>query len=192
MKMIKSRIAFEIAVRGLISVYWKGKITGSEFKKELLILVNKAYYFAWGKGAESCGIGPEERTSEEQERLEGLIEEQVQYIEKLATDIETGDVVALLNRATLWGSRYDYVTEVGKAMACGDQKEIWISGDTSEPCVDCSEMDGRVYRLSTWDKYGIHPASPRLACKGYFCTCRREVTEEPVTPGPPPFLRGGF
>lgn len=72
-----------------------------------------------------------------------------------------------------------------------DEAEHYVaSGLVVHNCDDCLNLHGRVYRASVWDRYGIAPQSPQLACGGWRCGCRFVVTDDPVTPGRPPNIGG--
>jgi hypothetical protein len=95
------------------------------------------------------------------------------------------------NRARLWVNRYNAVRAEAQAIVCSDQKLTWRLGDTEEHCEDCLNYQGRTYRASTWNRYGIRPQSFELACGGWNCDCRFEPTDAPVSAGRPPGMTGG-
>ncbi|HUV28112.1 MAG TPA: hypothetical protein VMW34_12170, partial [Anaerolineales bacterium] len=72
-------------------------------------------------------------------------------------------------------------------MAAKDQKLEWIYGDTVKHCVSCSSLSGKVKRGSQWEaffeKTGLRPQSPRLACKGFECKCDTVPTTKPMSMG---------
>jgi hypothetical protein len=186
------RKAVSFAVRGL----WNGQYSIFNFVDNMYSAIRINYELAWREGALACGIKPEERTDEEKLELARLIGDNLQYVQGfgeyiLAHNRASGaKLESLLPRIDAWSSRYLMVQTVAREMACKDQKEKWLRGNTEKPCVDCLRLHGRVYRNSMWAKYGIEPHSPKLACFGVNCDCSRVPTDEPVTPGRPPSLVG--
>jgi hypothetical protein len=68
----------------------------------------------------------------------------------------------------------------------------WFQGPTSDRCVDCSRMNGKVYRFSTFRKAlgGTLPPCPATECGGFQCKCEVVPSREPVTKGRPPMMSG--
>ena len=89
----------------------------------------------------------------------------------------------VFNRALLWSNQYDKARVMAETMASGDQKRLWIYGDTIEHCDSCSVFEGRVYRASTWAKHNALPKSSRLCCTGRQCGCDLIPTDLPMTKG---------
>lgn len=71
-----------------------------------------------------------------------------------------------------------------------ESPEFFANGILVHNCADCSRVEGRVYRNSVWAKYGWQPGSSDLACQGFRCRCTLDPTDEPVTSGRPPSMRG--
>lgn len=182
------------AVRGL----WLGAMDFNQFYSAMEAVIRIGIPQAWHEGAAECGIKPSELKPEEKLEIEGAIFDEFNYIFGFAEAIESGSkenggkLGPLMNRADLWVNRYNQIREKAKGLACADHKAKWVYGDTVQHCEDCSRVVGRVYRLSTWDKYGWIPGSRELACGGWRCKCQRMPTDEPCTPGRPPNLSGGF
>ncbi len=186
---------YRTSIRAAFRNGWNGA-SPLDVADQLYSAIRRGFELAWQEGSKSCGILATERTKEEQDKLNLLIGDNFQYVARLTTWIfehskangyKFSDV---LYRADEWVARYEYVTIVGREMACADVKEIWLRGSTTQSCCDCLRLHGRVYRNSIWHKYGIEPQSPTLACFGGHCGCKRVKTDQPVTKGRPPALRG--
>ena len=184
--------AIRSAVRGL----WVGALDFDQFFQAMESAIRLGIPNAWYEGAKECGVLPSELTPEERLGIEQAIYEQYNYVMGFADAIEAGSkanggkLSPLLSRAEMWVGRYGQTKEKAKSVACADRKAQWVYGDTIEHCDDCSRVVGRVYRLSTWDRYGWIPGSHELACGGWRCKCSRVPTDAPYTPGRPPRLSG--
>lgn len=199
-KQSTNETLFGRAVRSAIRGVWYGELDIIGFADSMQGAIFRAYEQAWREGSEQCGISPAERTQEEQAALDAEIASDQGYILGLYDRIdnmklqhaETGKptYTQVVNQAKLWANRYNAVRNLAQRMACSDQKLIWRMGPTREHCVDCQNYEGRVYRASVWDKYGIRPQSRDLSCHGYNCLCYFEPTDAPGTPGRPPLPRG--
>ncbi len=160
--------------------------------------IRRGFTIAWYEGASACNIKPSELTAEEINRLNQEIVVEQNFVLSFAQDIWTGrketggKLGPLLERAKMWGDRYGSIRDLAMAMACGDVKKKWVWNPLKEHCTDCMRLNGRVYRLSTWNKYNIRPKSRLLACRGYRCGCEWVDTIEPCTPGRPPQIAGGI
>ena len=178
-------------MRGL----WSGAFTLADFAEQMEATIHRGLTAAWYAGAAECGITPEDLSEEEREELAYRIELENGFVEDFGLAIREADKAAggllrpLMSRAELWVNRWDAIETRAKAMACGNQKARWELGPT-EHCRDCAHMAGRVYRYSTWEKYGILPRSPLLECGGFRCQCELVDTDEPATRGRPPQLVG--
>ena len=72
-----------------------------------------------------------------------------------------------------------------------DEHPMYVAnGFVVHNCGDCTRLNTRVYRKSTWEKYDVYPQSPDLECTGKYCGCKFEVTDEPCTRGRPPAIAG--
>ena len=179
------------AVRGL----WSGAISVSQFNSVMKADMDRNLTQAWDEGAKECGIKPDEYSDAENLALAEAILKEQGFVEGFAADVQAnskankGKLTPLFGRLEMWVNRYNDIKNQAKAMVCGDLKYRWQLGPT-EHCVDCAKLSGRVYRGSIWQKYGILPQSHDLACGGWRCQCSLVQTDEPVTKGRPPALRG--
>lgn len=174
---------------------WLEQLSTLEGADALFSAIGRGYEQAFTEGQKACGVKANERTEEESAELTQLIGDNYQYVGRYIEWIashnkSTGSPFEMIKaRAQEWIARYTYIETIAREMACANQKEVWII-DGGEHCCDCLRMNGRVYRNSTWRKYGIEPQSPNLACFGGHCKCKRVTTDLPITKGRPPALRG--
>lgn len=186
---------YRLNVRALVRGLWRGEFSYFVFVDDMTSAITRNLRGAWAEGAAACGIREDELTSEEIAARDRLINEQFSYLLGFADAIEAnsrasgGLLGPQLQRAELWINRYDEAKNRAKTMACGDQKLKWVVGPT-EHCEDCARLNGRVYRASVWDRYGLRPQSRDLACGGWRCQCSLVPTSEPATRGRPPSLKG--
>jgi hypothetical protein len=182
-------------VRGLLL----GHFDQFTFIDGMLSAMERGFERAWQEGASECGIGPDERTVEENDALNTMIFAQAAFLPGFAAEItatrsqllEAGSGLvfggALLSRATMWANRYNDVRNQAHTLACQDSKMEWVLGPT-EHCSSCSRLAGKVKRGSAWARSGVRPQSRELECGGFNCQCRLQETNAPATPGPLPRL----
>lgn len=186
------RSALRSATRG----YWSGVLDASQFADEMRNAMNRRLTQAWDEGAKECGIAPDEYTVDEQLALGRAINTEIQNISGFALRVNQnsrandGELLPLLTRIDgLWVNRYNDLMNQAKTLACKDQKLEWIIGPTEEHCPSCLKLNGKVKRGSTWASSGIRPQNPpngRLACQGWNCRCRLDLTNKAVSKGPLP------
>lgn len=192
--MDKSLSKFKTGIRSAVRGIFQGHLDALNGADALYSTIQRGFNNAWTEGAMECGIKPDERTEEEQKRLDLMIGDNFQYVGRFVSWIielqaKGGTLDSAFVRANEWIARYNQVQVTAREMACSNAKEIWIM-DGGEHCCDCLRLHNRVYRNSTWHKYDIQPQSAKLACFGGHCKCRREKTDLPITKGRPPVLRG--
>lgn len=191
----KSKSDYARAVRSAVRGLWRGEFSLFGFIDNMNSIIRLHYTQAWTEGAREAGIEPNELTPMEQTVREDLINAELLFVPAFGEDIIANDrqsggkLEPLLARTERWANRWEMVRSKANLLAAKDQKKKWVFGDT-EHCVDCENLNGRVYRASIWDKYGLRPQIPELNCFGVYCQCRFEDTDEPVTPGRPPNLVG--
>jgi hypothetical protein len=177
---------------------WAGTVEPFAFVESMVDAIARNYEIAWREGAAQCQVTPEERTPDEwnrlrrelradQDRIIGFLD----YIVAHSKD-RGGAFSTVEARATLWSNRYMSIVVLASVTSCADQKMMWRCGGTSDHCPDCAAYNGKVYRNSTWAKWGAIPRSHALACGGWNCDCRLDPTKAPVTPGHPRSPTGGF
>lgn len=177
------------AVRGL----WRGDIDQSAFIDTMLSAINRGLEQAWREGARECGIGPDERTTQEEAALVQLQNRSIASVQSFgiaisqATRADGALLRPHLNRAASWTNRYNEARNLARSMACADQKFTWVLGPT-EHCSSCLKMAGKVKRASQWDAREIRPQHPDLECGGWRCQCQLQQTDAPLSRGPLPGL----
>ncbi len=192
----KSISEFRSAVRSEVRRLWLGEVTAFSFYDGMIFAITRHLTRAWKEGAKECGVNEDEFSDSELRARENLINSQFVYLLGFADDIEEnskasgGLLSPLFDRADMWVRRYDEAKNQAKVMACGDRKLKWVRGSTANPCSDCSKLNGRVYRASVWQRYGLRPQSHSLECGGWRCLCTLQPTDEPMTKGKPPGLKG--
>lgn len=191
----KSLSTFQASINASARGLWLDELDALAGADALFSAIGRGFEQAFRDGQKECGILPGERTEEESKELTRLIGDNYQYVGRFVEWIiqhskaNGGNWEMIKSRASEWVNRYVYVQTVAREMTCADQKEIWLYGP-AEHCCDCLRLHGRVYRNSTWRKYGLEPRSPNLACFGGHCKCERKSTDLPLTRGRPPTLRG--
>ncbi len=167
--------------------------------------MENAFERAWRQGAAECGFGPDERTDQERDALNAFIFQNAQYVPGFATAIDDSitsaeyseatqkdrkkDLERFLTRGQMWANRFSEVANLARQLACADKKLQWQVGPT-EHCSDCSKLNGRTYRASTWAASGVRPQSSELECGGFRCQCQLVPTNEPGNRGRVPALTG--
>lgn len=192
----KSQSTYRSSIRAAITGLWREQISRSDFQDAMIVAINRGYHQAAIEGAKVCGVSADEMTIEELRKVEELVNNEKQYIDNLADDIEAGNkasggkIADLIYRADLWSNRYGEVRTIIQLMVCKDAKMKWIYGDTDH-CNSCLDLNGRVYRASVWSKANVWPQGRMLECKGFRCKCRLEPTDDRVTSGRFPSLKSG-
>lgn len=179
------------SARGL----WQGRFTPLDFADAFYSAIRRGFEQAWQEGAAECGVLPDERTKEEQDKLNLIIGDNFQYVGQLADWIYqnrkgVGSWDSIISRLGLWANRYQEVKAQAQSMACADQKLKWVIGNTERHCRTCLKLNGRVHRASLWNSKNVYPRmiGDRLACHGYNCDCSFLPTTEPATKGRFPSL----
>jgi len=198
---------YGLGIRSGVRGLWRGVMTWQEAQNSIGSTIRRGLRIAWREGAAECGIQWSELSQEELITLSNRIMTELIRLPAFLNAIEVGrkqdtdgnpnpeaqPLAGFLKRAELWANRYKDVANEAKQLACRDKKLKWVlnlTRVTKAHCVDCLNMNGRIYRGSTWEKYGIRPQSPALNCGGFRCGCGFLPTDEPCTPGRPPSLIG--
>jgi len=195
------RIAdYRRAVRAAVRGVWTGAFTSAAQGSDALFPAIRRYFLlAFNEGMKECGVLPEERTEKERKALVDRIKQELSHVGGFMDAVYKGrkgseterPLAQFLGRAEMWVGRYTELRDLGQTMACGDRKAMWVLNPLKENCRDCIRLNGKVKRLSTWEKaraQGIYPKSPALACGGYRCGCTLLITDEPLSKGPLPRL----
>ena len=186
------------ALRDSVRVLWQGRVDRSGFGQAIFSAIARHIEIAWREGAAQCGIRPDERTQEEQQRLEQFIDGQLAFVPRFGRFIEEnskangGLLRTSLNRLPPWVNRWNEVKAQAQQIACANVKWVWQLG-VAEHCKTCLKLNGRVMRGLRWDKLDVHPQDTRpgkLCCNGFNCKCRLVETDKRATPGRLPKLPG--
>lgn len=191
----KSLDSYLFGIRASIRGLYKGEFSLFQFVDNMVGTVERNLIIAWNDGARDCGIRPNEMSQDELLTRDRYINNQFRYIlplgQKVIQDRDIGrKITQSLSRANPWANRWRDMRALGSQTVCADLKMLWRWDPRKEHCCDCENMNGRVYRNSTWARYGIRPGSSSLACFGGYCGCTLNPTNLPATPGRPPGLRG--
>jgi hypothetical protein len=192
----KSAADYRRSVRGLSRGLWSGSLDRRAFIGDMTTAIQRSFTDAFTRGLKAEGLSFDETTPEERDILQERVNGELIHLGPLADDIiaasksEGGNLKDVRDRIDRWVSRYDSVYDVGVLVGARDKKKKWNTDPAKESCRDCLRLNGKVYRASTWLKAGIVPRSADLACFGTHCGCGFEDTDDPVTQGKPPALRG--
>jgi len=187
--------SYRSELRAIVRGLWAGSISPGDFTWRGLTALEQATKAAWKEGAARAGVTESEYTDEEKYARERAYWRQRERMIMFGDDVKKGSkanggkLAPLLSRVELWVNQYTAVENQAFLMASKDQKLLWVVGPT-EHCPDCAKYEGRVYRASTWAKYGIRPQSSQLACHGFRCQCRFEPSDLPANRGRPPAMTG--
>lgn len=196
LEALRSIDDYRRSVRGLVRGYWSGQLSKFDFVDGMHIAINRNFKQTWNSAGKDVGREDGEFADEELEILNREINTELTYVIQFANDIEEGSkenggkLAPLLARAELWVNTINRIYNLAKLVLGGNRKQRWKRNPLKDSCDDCIRLDGRVYYASTWHKYGIQPQSRDLACGGHQCGCGFEDTDDPVTKGRPPRLRG--
>lgn len=187
---------YGIGIRQAVRDLWRGNIDIAIFIAIMIFIIRMGFTSAFNSGAAAAGISPEEFTAAERGALEGEIAVDVGSLAGFAVAIAGearilgGALGPLLGRAELWQNRFEEVRSLGLRMAAGNQKLMWVWNPLKDHCLDCLKYNGRVYRASVWQRYGIRPRMGELECGGWHCGCSFQLTDDPAMPGRPPSPSG--
>jgi len=187
----KSQLAYNAALIQTARDFWYGNLSFVGLVSDMDMVVRRYVKESVAEGAAEGGIRPGDFLPHELTQIEMWVNGEQNYVLGFAeytrdSKAQDKDFDIILSRIDLWVNRYSLFYAKGLALANGDKKKKWKRGPTEDPCVDCIKMDGRVYRMSTLDKYEALPQSYTLTCTGLRCQCKLEDTDEPLTRGIPP------
>ena len=179
------------AVRGL----WSGAITLSQATAAFRSAIERRVTQAWNEGAAECDISPDELSQAEILARDEFIENQIEFISQFLEDVAAnskknkGKLKPQLVRVELWVNQYSSAKQKSEAMACGDEKRIWVLGHT-EHCRTCPALNGQVRRLSFWESHVLprNAKNDKLLCLGFNCQCILKPTKKPISKGRLPRL----
>lgn len=193
--MLKTLSGYQLNLRAAAYGLWSGRMDYYAAFDQMFGAIDRGIPQAWAEGAKECGIQPDEYSPEEQQALAQAIASEKNYVDEFLTWIEEhsqangGKRDAIYSRLDIWVNRYRDIINRAKAMACADQKFMWVLGPT-EHCKSCAKLAGRVKRGSFWQEHVMpqNPPNGQLECGGWKCQCGLEPTDAPVSRGPLPSL----
>jgi len=183
-------VTFRRNLRASIRGLWTGALTKRQalntFRRAIEIAIEKA----WIEGAAECGIQPDELTVEELTARDEFIFNQNEFAAGFIDDIAAqskangGNLTPLLQRGEMWINQYESAKGQAEAMACANEKRIWVLGRT-EHCKTCQALAGQVRRLSFWQNNVLPRNAPnsKLECRGFNCQCSLQKTDKPISRG---------
>lgn len=194
---IKTVGSYRRQARRLFTRLWDGRDGFSQFITGMNSLIRQQYNQAFRKGVNRAGKRYNDLSGEEQAELNTAILNEQQYVLDLAADIfanskrNGGKLAPFRTRVELWIARYDHIDDLGFTVAMADAPLQWSYDPAKEHCVDCINLNGKVYPASFWKSYVV-PRSSKLACFGTFCGCKLSKPPEgtKLTRGAKPRLRG--
>jgi len=195
-KTLKTYDTYRQSIRRLTRGLWTGDLSKFDFVDGMVTAISNQFDKAWTEGAKLVGVEPDERTDDEQEKLNFAINQEISYLPGFADAIvegsqaNGGSLQPLLDRAELWAQAYTGIVTLAQVSSGADLKLRWMYGDTIDHCPDCSQYQGKIFRKSEWNEVGAMPQSKELACGGWQCDCYFEVTSDRKTRGKPPALIG--
>lgn len=145
---------------------------------------------AWNKGAADDGVQPDEMTRDDFVILEAIIDNETQFIQRLADDIaeavangiEKADFDKRFSaRVDLWANRYNETVNRARMQFGQKQRFEWKLGNTEEHCSTCSRLNGIVAFGHEWESAAVHPQippNPALECGGWRCDCELKPTKK--------------
>jgi hypothetical protein len=145
---------------------------------------------AWNTGADDVGVAPEDMTPDDMTILEGIINNENDFLDGIAGDIATDRDAGMTredfdskygSRVDLWANRYTEVVNTARMHFGGKQRLVWRLGQTEQHCPECEQLDGIVAWADEWSQADIHPQDPpnrHLTCGGWRCDCRLEPTTD--------------
>lgn len=149
---------------------------------------------AWNEGARAVGVEPSDMDEEDHNQLQGIINNEYEFILGLAEDIDQARRDGLdresfssrfRSRIEIWANRYNETVSRAKVWFGGKIRLKWTLGLTEEHCSTCLQLNGIVAQAIEWETSGIRPQNPPnpvLECKGYHCDCSLEVTKDRRSP----------
>lgn len=185
-----SESALRNGIRSSVRGLWTGALSKGDFTSAMKSVLSRQLQTAWLEGALDCGIQADELSEDETKARDAFISEQYSFISEFGDRIKEvnkkngGKLQPLFGRAEMWINRYVDAKNQAKVLACGNKKLVWIFGDTKH-CRDCSNYNGKIYRATAWESAGARPQGQNLACHGFRCRCRLEVTNKRASRGKP-------
>jgi len=149
---------------------------------------------AWNQGADEVGVKPDEMTSDDMVILSTIIENENQFVERIAGDIAQAHDDEMTpedfqkqfgSRVDLWSNRWKETVNRAHVQFGSKKRLKWNLGKTEQHCSTCQALNGIVAFGSEWEQARFHPQMPPndlLECRGWLCDCSLTPTTERRTP----------
>jgi hypothetical protein len=145
---------------------------------------------AWNEGAESVGVAPDEMTPDDLAILEAIINNENQFILRLAGEIQADKDAGMKDeafvskynaRVDLWANRYNEVVNRARVVFGEKARLEWVEGPTEKKCGTCQKLNHIVAFGYEWDEARVLPQNPPnslIECSGWGCQCELKPTKK--------------
>jgi hypothetical protein len=187
-RLFKTAETYELHIWAYMRAFFTGEVDAFGFLDLMAAEIENQYWRAWREGAEIMDVYPEDFTPEDDAQVESMINDNIDYLDGVAGDIEAfiaegGHTDQEFNdsfrhRAVLWARGYDRTVDQAK-LHFGDKEKLeWVLGDSEESCQTCLGLSGIVAWAREWEEAGVLPGGSMLACGGWQCHCQLEQTNK--------------
>lgn len=188
---LKSAEAYRTYFTNDVHALYTRAMSRREFIRDMALIIDTQLRTAWKEGADESMVLPEDFTPEDDAIIQGIIDNEINYLDGLADDIQNaaGDKLGwetFQPRIDIWVNRYNDTANRAKVHFGGKIKYRWDLGQTEEHCETCQALNGLVAFSDEWETAGLHPQSPPndlLECGGWKCDCTLNSTTERRTSG---------
>jgi hypothetical protein len=189
-------VTFRRDIRASVRGLWIGALSFDQAVRTFRAAIGRSIEQAWIEGAQECGIQPDELAVEELTARDEFIFEQNELAPNFLGDVRNnskangGQLTPFLQRAEMWINQYFSAKQQSEALACANEKRIWVLGPVEKHCKTCPSLAGQVRRLSFWQNNVLPRNAPnnKLECGGFNCQCTLEKTNKPLSRGRLPQL----
>lgn len=171
-----SQASYQRLLRAPARGFWNGVFDFNQFFGAMQSTVRFGLRDAFNAGMKAAGLNPRDKTPEEIIALQRIITKEASFILGLAEFIEDnqkakgGKLGTVYKRLNKWLPRWQDVKNQAAQFARGDPAYVWRWTPGKEHCASCTKLNGKVKRLSVWQRVGVRPQNPPnhlLVCGGY-------------------------
>lgn len=169
------------------------------FEATFIRAIDQQLTEAWNKGGREVGVDPDEMTKDDIAILEAIINNETEFINRLAGDIDAARTAGMTReqfdrqfgaRVDLWANRYTETINRARVQMGSKARLEWVIGNTKEKCDICPQLAGIVAFGFEWDESRFHPQMPpnptlpteKGGCGGWNCRCQLVPTKKRRTP----------
>lgn len=201
MVSVKTITQFRAKLWTAVKRLWNGG-SDSAFVANFARNIDDQLTQAWDEGADSVGVAPDEMTPDDLQILNAIIDNENQFILRLAGDIQADREGGMKEeafeskygaRVNLWANRYNEVVNRARIVFGEKQRFEWVEGPTEDKCGFCSALNGIVAFGYEWEEARCHPQMPpnaaltgehngKKGCEGWGCQCQFKPTKKRRTP----------